>query len=88
MTATATNPAHVRLLRLARRALDHVERALRPDAGDHAADDEDTETTRDILLPATTGEPPARRAERQAHDYLARRRRKLARQLDDPVQSR
>ena len=80
MTATASTPAHIRLLRLVRRALDTVEQALRPD--DDPRTDTETETTRDILLPTSTGEPPARRAQRQAHDYLERRRRELARQLD------
>ena len=83
MTATASTPAHIRLLRLLRRALDTVEQALRPD-DDPRTPDDDSETTRDILLPMSTGEPPARRAQRQAHDYLERRRRKLARQLDAP----
>ena len=85
MTATTTTPAHIRLLRLIRRALDTVEQALRPDDDPRTPADTDTETTRDILLPTSTGEPPARRAQRQAHDYLERRRRKMARQLDAPA---
>lgn len=82
MTATASTPAHIRLLRLVRRTLDTVEQALRPDDPSEDPADGDTETTRDILLPRATGEPPSRRAQRQAHDYLERRRRQLARQLD------
>ena len=84
MTATASTPARHRLLRLVRRTLDTVEQVLRPDHASDRAADEDTETTRDILLPRSTGEPAARRAQRQAHDYLERRRRRLARQLDTP----
>lgn len=89
MSATTSRLPHLRLLRLVRRALDAVEEALRPDEADaddrpSPADEDgaDGGTTREILLPTATGEPPARRAERQAHDYLARRRRKLAAQLD------
>ena len=88
MTATARTPAHMRLLRLVQRALDGVEQALRPSDDHRPGDDEDHETTREILLPTTTDEPPARRAQRQAHDYLARRRRRLARQLDESGDAR
>ena len=80
MTATASTPPHIRVLRLTRRALDRVEQTLRPDAGERHH--EETETTREILLPSATGESRSRRAQRQAHPYLARRRRQLARRLD------
>lgn len=92
MTASPAIAQRVNPLRIVRRVLDTVERALRPAADrdpvepgavDTAAPDLDTSTTRELLLPVLTGEAPARRAQRQASDYLERRRRKLAEQLGD-----
>lgn len=99
MSATPAT-ADLRPLRFVRRVLDQVERALRPDrpggeaidppaSADDApvpgrpADDLDSTTTRELLVP-TSDEPAAARASRQAQAYLERRRRKLARTLDDP----
>ena len=84
-------------LRAVRRMLGHVDAALRPATPVATAEalappdrsipspdeDEDATTTRELLVPARTGEPPAARASRQAQDYLERRRRKLNRQLDE-----
>ena len=88
---TATPTAVAAPFRVVRRVLDHVERALRP--SDAALDptaapapapvtDEDSLTTRELLVPGSTDEPHAARASRQAQDYLERRRRKLSRQLE------
>lgn len=85
---SATPATTVLPLRAVRRVLDRVERALRPSDPDEpaidvtTADDLDSTTTRELLVPTTTGEPRAARASRQAQDYLERRRRKLSRQLD------
>lgn len=82
-------------LRAVRRALGVIERAVRPaapvattralPASDDPASspdaDGDSTTTREMLVPARTGEAAAARASRQAQDYLERRRRKLNEQL-------
>lgn len=74
--------------RALRRALASVERALRPGdvpaapGPDAGATVDDPTTTRELLVPAVTGEAPAARASRQARDYLERRRNQLRRQLD------
>ena len=89
MSATATVSLPLRALR---RALDRVERVLRPvedvdpapasvDVSDVDADLDST-TTRELLIPTRTDEPAAARASRQAQDYLERRRRKLSQQLE------
>lgn len=85
--ATASLP-----VRALRRALDRVERVLRPAAEVDAAPvsvdvsdvhpDLDSTTTRELLIPTRTDEPAAARASRQAQDYLERRRRKLSQQLE------
>lgn len=76
-----------RAVRLARRTLDAVENALRPDdatlpSGGDDDNGADATTTQDILIPRDTGERASSRATRQAQDYLARRRRKLREDLD------
>ena len=87
-SATSTSP-----LRALRRVLDPVERLLRPreasdptprsrDVVDPVTADLDSTTTQELLVPRRTGEPAAERASRQAQDYLERRRRKLAKQLE------
>lgn len=88
----------LRFLRRVLDQVEHPLRADRPDVdaddapaadADRAAatgtsrhDDPDSTTTRELLIP-TTDEPAATRASRQAQAYLERRRRKLARSLDD-----
>lgn len=93
---TSATPAAVSPVRAVRRALDQLERALRPadagldderpsppPSGPADPDDElDSTTTSELLIP-TGDEPHARRASRQAQAYLERRRRKLRRQLED-----
>ncbi len=91
MSATATTATLP--LRALRRALGRVERALRP-VGDldaaptsatvtDAPTDVDPTMTQELLIPRVTDEPAAARASRQAQDYLAWRRHKLSRQLED-----
>ncbi len=91
MSATAT--AAILPLRALRRALGRVERALRPDGDVDAVATSATVTdapvapdptmTQELLIPRLTDEPAATRASRQAQDYLAWRRHKLSRQLED-----
>lgn len=66
----------VLLARVLRRTLDTVESSLRGTTEDHDQDT-DVTTTTEILLPRDTGEPPARRAQRQAQTYMRRRQRRL-----------
>ena len=89
---TATPTAVAAPFRAVRRVLDQVERALRPADAEleptipapepAPVADEDSLTTRELLVPRSTDEPHAARASRQAQDYLERRRRKLNQQLE------
>lgn len=81
--------------RAVRHVLGRIDRVMRPAAPVATTEamspcpdpsrgtDEDSTTTRELLVPARTGEPAAARASRQAQDYLERRRRKLTEQLGE-----
>jgi hypothetical protein len=62
-----------------RHLLDRVEGTLRD--ADDLEPTEPSLTTRELLLPRDTGEPASLRAQRQAADYLERRRQRLREDL-------
>lgn len=76
LSTPAPDRVVARLVRALRRTLDTVESSLRSTT-EHDAQDTDVTTTTEILLPRDTGEPPARRAQRQAQTYMRRRQRQL-----------
>ncbi len=82
LSTAAPDRVLTRLVRALRRTLDTVESSLRTTTG-HEDEDTDVTTTTEILMPRDTGEPPARRAQRQAQTYMRRRQRRLRDDLTD-----
>lgn len=82
LSTAAPDRVLARLVRALCRTLDTVESSLRTTTG-HDDEDMDVTTTTEILLPRDTGEPPARRAQRQAQTYMRRRQRRLRDDLTD-----